>query len=281
MPAWLNNSSDMPRRATDAFEAALAVLTRPEGMRRLRQGCVLLFSIWAVIALSQLIWTLLPGGNTAIPGDAVVINPVAVTAAPAGAEPVDIARVQAWHLFGEAGAEVAANAPAEPAQAAASAREGIEKGARETRLALKLRGVVASSEDGLGYAIIEINSQQDIYAVEDKLPLPGQVLLAKVMPSRVVLDNGGTYELLALFEDSSLDTQLLQPPARVQAPADVAPQATGISVGGTASAVARSYRERLYQNPQSLAEVVTVSAVRENGELLGYRIAPGQGTGAV
>jgi general secretion pathway protein C len=136
--------------------------------------------------------------------------------------------------------------------------------------------VVASSEDGLGYAIIEINSQQDIYAVEDKLPLPGQVLLAKVMPSRVVLDNGGTYELLELFEDSSLDTQLLQPPTRVQAPADVAPQSTVIPVEGTASAVARAYRERLYQNPQSLAEVVTVSAVRENGELLGYRIAPGK-----
>jgi general secretion pathway protein C len=32
----------------------------------------------------------------------------------------------------------------------------------------------------------------------------------------------------------------------------------------------------LYQNPQSLADVVTISAVRENGELLGYRIAPGK-----
>ena len=44
----------------------------------------------------------------------------------------------------------------------------------------------------------------------------------------------------------------------------------------SATELARSYRQRLYQNPQSLAEVVTVSAVRENGELLGYRIAPGK-----
>ena len=43
-----------------------------------------------------------------------------------------------------------------------------------------------------------------------------------------------------------------------------------------ATALAQSYRERLYQNPQSLAEVVSVSAVREDGELLGYRIAPGK-----
>jgi general secretion pathway protein C len=256
------------------LESALRSLTRPEGVRRLRQGLVLLFWIWAVIALSQLIWTLVPGGSSPLPEDAVVINPAAVTAPAAPTGAVDVARVQAWHLFGEAGAEATASAAVEPDQAAAaSAREGIEKGARETRLAAKLRGVVASSDDGLGYAIIEINSQQDIYTVEDKLPLPGQVLLAKVLPGKVVLDNGGTYELLALFEDSSLDTQLLQPPP---APAGAPPQASDTRQDGSASSVARSYRERLYQNPQSLADVVTVSAVRENGELLGYRISPGK-----
>ena len=43
----------------------------------------------------------------------------------------------------------------EPRAAQDSSREGIEKGARETRLDLILRGVVASTEDGLGHAIIE------------------------------------------------------------------------------------------------------------------------------
>jgi general secretion pathway protein C len=46
-----------------------------------------------------------------------------------------------------------------------------------------------------------------------------------------------------------------------------------------ATALALSYRDRLYQNPQSLAEVVSVSAVREDGELLGYRISPGKDPG--
>ena len=190
-----------------------------------------------------------------------------------GGRSVDVPRVQGWHLFGEAGVAPPASAAAAPEQAAAtSTREGIEKGARETRLALKLRGVVASSEDGLGYAIIEHNAQQDIYAVEDTLPLPGQVTLAKVMPAQVVLDNGGTYELLELFEDSTLDTQFMQRPAQA-APAPASPAA---ATDGSASDVAKAYRARLYDNPQSLAEVVTVSAVRENGELLGYRIAPGR-----
>jgi len=268
-----SSSGDSLRRGTDVLEAVLRRLTRPESVRRLRQGLVLLFSFWAVIALSQLIWTLLPDGGSPWPDDAEVINPVALAAPTASAESVDLARVRAWRLFGEAGAQPAPGVVAEPAQAAPiAARDGIEKGAPETRLAAKLRGVVASSQDGSGYAIIEINSQQDIYRVDDKLPLPGQVLLAKVLPGKVVLDNGGTYELLPLFEDSGLDAQLLQPPAQAQQPAGE-PLA---STGGSASAVARSYRERLYQNPQSLADVVTVSAVRENGELLGYRIAPGK-----
>ena len=50
----------------------------------------------------------------------------------------------------------------------------------------------------------------------------------------------------------------------------------GSRQGGLATEVARTYRAKLYDNPQSLADVVRVSAVRENGELRGYRIAPGK-----
>ncbi len=109
----------------------------------------------------------------------------------------------AWHLFGEVGAT--APVATEPEAAAqTNARAGIEDGAQETRLQLKLTGIVASTEDGLGHAIIENQNQQAVYAVDDKLPVPGQVKLAKVMPQQVVLDNGGTYELLVLFEESSM-----------------------------------------------------------------------------
>lgn len=273
MPAkWLSNSSDVTRRAADALEEAFRFFSEPTRARRLRQGLSLLFALWAVLALSQLIWALLPGVEGSVPANTAVINPVTLPAPAGDAAPVNVARLQAWHLFGEAGASpsTAAVETAEAA-AAANARDGIEKGARETRLALKLRGVVASTEDGLGYAIIEHNSTQEIYAVEDKLPVPGRVVLAKVMPRQVVLDNGGTYELLELFEDSALDTQLAAPVATPGSP-----QPPAMRSDATASSLARSYRDRLYQNPQSLADVVTVSAVRENGALVGYRLAPGK-----
>lgn len=276
MPAkLLSNHSDLPRRVNDALENTFHSLARPAVARRLRLGLVALFAIWGTLALSQLIWALLPQEEEALPAGAVVINPANVSAPAASAAPVDIERLRSWHLFGEASAMTEEDAVAQPEPTApGNALDGIEKGARETRLALKLRGVVASTEDGLGYAIIEHKTQQEMYAVEDKLPLPGRVVLAKVMPRQVVLDNAGTYELLELFEDSDSMSQLMQPPAptpkrQVRRPADARPD-------GSASRLARTYRERLYDNPQSLADVVTVSAVRENGQLLGYRIAPGK-----
>lgn len=278
MPAkWLSNSSDASRRASEVLENTFRSLAQPARARRLRQGLAAVFAIWGVLALSQLIWALLPAGDVPLPADAAIINPASLaTATTRGDDPVNIGQVQSWHLFGEAGAvDPAAQLP-EVETAEASARDGIEKGARETRLALKLRGVVASSEDGLGYAVIEHKSKQDIYAVEDKLPVSGRVTLAKVMPRQVVLDNGGTYELLELFDDSSLDSQLvLQPPKAESAPSPDRAR-TALASGADASALARTYRERLYQNPQALADVVSVSAVRENGELRGYRISPGK-----
>lgn len=269
----LGHSSDMARRISAGAEHAVQFLSRPACARRLRQGLILLFCLWGVLALTRLIWALLPASDGQLPAADRVINPVTQAAATVSAPGVDVARVQSWHLFGEAGAVT-------PEQATAQAdvpvvREGIEKGARETRLNLKLRGVVASSEEGLGFAIIEQNSRQEIYAVEDKLPVQGEVTLAKVMRGRVVLDNSGTYELLELFDDSELDAQSAALPMSARAGTrSVARPEQGNDT--SAAAVARGYRERLYENPQSLADVVTVSAVRDNGQLLGYRIAPGK-----
>lgn len=283
MPAeWLSNSSDVPGRVTNTLERALHSLAQPARVRRLRQILLALFALWAVLALSRLVWALLPVADSAMPADVTVLNPVASRGAVTSADSIDIEQLRDWHLFGEAGAE-AEVAVIEEVVTAATDRDGIERGARETRLDLKLRGIVASTEDGLGHAIIEHKSRQAVYAVEDKLPVSGQVVLAKVMPTQVVLDNGGTYELMLLFEGSDLETQLSSGavPAANRKPSP-GPAITGRvdkRADADATALALSYRDRLYQNPQSLAEVVSVSAVREDGELLGYRISPGKDPG--
>jgi len=136
--------------------------------------------------------------------------------------------------------------------------------------------VVASTEDGLGHAIIEYQKRQQVYGVDDELPLPGKVILAKVMPQQVVIDNAGTYELLTLFEDSPLSSQVVAP-AFVQPRDQSRDSSQSVDKRGDASTtvLARDYRAQLYENPRSLAEVGRVSAVRDNGQLRGYRVAPG------
>lgn len=270
---WLRNSSEVSGRVGQALTGVLNVLAQPAHARRLRQVFLCVLVLWGGLALVRLLWALVPIADPVAPPPSNVINPVSNGSARAGTTPVDIDRLVAWHLFGEPGA----TGPAIPEPEAATetnSREGIEEGARETRLQLKLRGIVASTEDGLGYAIIENNNQQAVYAVEDKLPVPGEVVLAKVMPRQVVLDNGGTYELLVLFEESSLGAAMGSMPA-VDAPPVTSEQIEKRNDSETTS-LAQSYRQRLYENPQSLAEVVSVSAVREGSTLLGYRVSPGK-----
>lgn len=273
---WLSNNNGVPVRISDGLQSMLRGMAQPGRARRLRQGLLVLLAIWAVFSLSRLIWALLPASDTAPPADARVINPVSSRSATAESASVEIQRMMDWHLFGKAGAPPAVEAPA---AAAPQAQSAIERGARETRLELVLRGIVSSSEEGLGHAIIEHRKKQNVYSVQDKLPVGGNVLLAKVMRQQVVLENNGKYELLTLFDETALSSQtasvaVTKSPAR--APAQAPAQVVDKRGDSGATSLARSYRERLYQNPQSLAEVVSVAAVREDGQLRGYRITPGK-----
>ena len=273
MPAdWLGNSSAVSGRAGVALMGALNAMAQPRRARRIRQVILLLVVVWMLLSLTRLLWALVPNAENTNVAPPTVINPLSASSSRAIVAPVDIDRMVAWHLFGEAGATAQAVIEA-ATEVETDSREGIEDGARQTNLQLKLRGIVASTEDGLGYAIIENANQQAIYMVEDKLPVRGNVVLAKVMPRQVVLDNGGTYELLVLFEESTFSTA---EPMSAQTAAPAVSENIDKRGDDQATQLAQSYRQRLYQNPQSLAEVVNVSAVRENGALLGYRVSPGK-----
>ena len=272
---WLEKNSVIPGQLRASLEEAIHALFQPARAARLRRWLIAFFALWAAIAVGRLVWVLLPGQDSVSPPKANIVNPASSDRSAQAAADVDINTMQSWHLFGES---VAATTD-EPviAAPAASAREGIEKDARETRLDLILRGVVASTEDGLGHAIIEYKSRQEVYAVEDVLPVAGKVTLAKVMPQQVVLDNGGTYELLMLFDESSLGAQLPAPaPASPPAPPRDASRQLDRRDDPQTAALASGYREQLYSNPQALVDVVSISAVRDEGELRGYRIGPGK-----
>ncbi|TDG16013.1 type II secretion system protein GspC [Seongchinamella unica] len=262
-----------------SLESAAHALAEPARARRLRQLVIAALLFWLLVSVASLFWSLYPTEPVGVPADLEIVNPVTRAPNAAGSAPVDIARLQELHLFGEIGADEPVAAVVEAVETVDASRDGIEEGARETRLQLLLRGVVASTEDGLGIAIIEHRKKQAVYAVGDELPEGSKVVLAKVMPRQVVLDNNGTYELLSLFEENELDAQLTAaaPSPRIAQPVNHgAPALVDKRNDATATELAQSYRDRLYQNPQSLAEVVSVNAVRRDGQLLGYRVSPGK-----
>lgn len=257
-----------------------ASLSEPHVMQRVQRAIGLAAALWCTLSVVAIGWSLMPTPAPPLTPLGDIINPVRQTAARAPTASVDIDRVASWHLFGDpdsASDEVLARLEARRA-AAVDARAGIEEDARETRLPLLLRGVVSSRDDGLGYAMIEHGGEQAVYAVGDELPLQGRVLLAKVLPSRVVIDNGGSYELLLLYEDNDL---LRQASERQRTVTPAAGAASSVQTPPTAVSVERptlaaQYRDRLYSDPQSLAEVVQVAPVRSGADLVGYRLSPGR-----
>lgn len=275
MPAqWLSSTNKVSDRVSSSLESAVRELSRPDRQRRLRQLVLSVLLLWLLVSLASLVWSLLPAEN-GLPESPAIINPVVEQGPQRAADEVDIGQLREWHLFGEVGQEQLPLPQEMVDPPPATARDGIEKGARETSLQLRLRGVVASTQDGLGHAIIEHRNKQAVYAVEDKLPVSGEVVLAKVMQRQVVLDNGGTYELLTLYEETELDGQVSQQqPVTRSAPRPTS--RVDKRSEEQATTLAKGYRDRLYQNPQSLAEVVSVSAVRVDGDLQGYRVSPGK-----
>jgi len=251
--------------------------------RRLQQGAsdarvqswlkrllVLLLMFWLANTLARLSWHVLPQPVPAMPSPLPIINPPLSVAAVTASTGVDIERLLAVRLFGAPGAE--ADPVTEPLHDPLP--PGIEDGARETRLALALQGIIASSDPQQARAIIQQGNAAEIYAVGDVLPVGVRVTLAKILSRQVVLDNAGVYELLTLYElDERSGTAARAAPAPDRrAVATVAPQ----SDPAVAAQLAQEVRARLYSDPQSLAELVQISPVRDDGLLRGYRLAPGR-----
>lgn len=277
---WRDRLGAAGQAASRQGAVLAATLSQPRALLRLQAAVVLLAGLWCTASLVGIAWSLMPTPAATLPSLRDIINPARQSGpVPSSAAPVDVGRLAGWHLFGDptsASSEELSRLQSRRA-AALESRAGIEDDARETRLPLLLRGVVSSSDDGLGYAMIEHQGEQAVYAVGDDLPVQGRVSLAKVLPSRAVIDNGGNYELLTLFEDNDLMRQAGQGEAALAAEERGSESETAAQTVRVDNAtLAAQYRDRLYSNPQSLAEVVQVAPVRNGGDLVGYRLSPGR-----
>ena len=78
----------------------------------------------------------------------------------------------------------------------------VDSSASETQLKLSLVGVVTSSNNTLARAIVSSGGQQELYAVGAALPVGNNVLLASVMPDRIIINNNGQFEALFLYQNN-------------------------------------------------------------------------------
>ena len=274
--AWKTRFEEASTRVQDGVQGLWQGLARdPERLRRLQAILIVVLVLWSLSSVSQLIW--IPFRTNPIEvAPALALNPPKPTGGKQAAV-IDTSGVLGLGLFG---GSPEAFVDADSAALTEASRDGIEQNAQETRLALTLTGIVASTEDGSGSAVIKSGAAEQVYAVGDALPASGQVVLAKVMPQQVVIDNNGTYELMKLYEGPgiSIPTRTARAPRQDAAASLASSNPNEASPSATAAeqtALASQYRRQLYDSPESLASVVSVSPVREGERVVGYRIAPG------
>ena len=274
--AWKARFEDASTRIQDRVRVLWYRLARdPARLQRVQTALIVFLVLWSLSSVSQLIW--IPfRANPIDAAPALALNPPK----PAGGQQMAVIETSSVRGLGLFGGSPEALADVDNAMLSEASRDGIEQNARETRLALTLTGIVASTEDGTGSAVIKSGAAEQVYAVGDALPASGQVVLAKVMPQQVVIDNNGTYELIKLYEGPgiAIPTRAARPPGQdaVASVLSVSPDEAGTPAStAEQTALASQYRRQLYDSPESLASAISVSPVREGDRVVGYRIVPG------
>jgi general secretion pathway protein C len=249
---WARLQRDAERWLAPIWQRAAAL-----GVQRWRAIAMALLLAWIISDVARLVWLVLP--LQAQPAPLPTPINAAVEAPRNSAGSVDIETLVGWHLYGEVGAQTHRTVAEEEAQA-------------DTTLNLQLLGAIAASEPTQARAIILVDGKQQQFAIGEQLPGAGKVVLSKVLADRAIVDNNGRLETLWLY-DPALNAR--QP--RVNDPSEDSAAATvDMRTDAQVTTLAQNYRQQLYQNPSSLADVIQVAPAMESGKLLGYRISPGR-----
>lgn len=239
------------------FQAFLNVLNQPKNKVLLKTLALMLLLIYIIYTLANMVWQIAPA-----PASPTIPLQVAQKQ---GATPVQTNNINdliALNIFGEADKITI--------QPIATVTD-----APETKLNLVLTGVVASTTEDDGAAIIANRNKQNTYGIGDKIE-GTQATLNRVFADRVIISNRGTKETLMLdgidFSKMSSSTPVNDTvffPANTSIPKSVVKQVAGPSADSIA---------QLRAAPEKFIDFIKVAPVRMDGELRGYRVSPGKET---
>ncbi|SMF12053.1 type II secretion system protein C (GspC) [Alteromonadaceae bacterium Bs31] len=230
-----------------------------------RNGLLFLAALWICHSLAALFWLVFPVPD--VPQPANLAAPVAAqsaTGAPKGAQ-VDVAALQAIHVFGEAGEIPPESIPEE--QAAANT-DDIGEVNQTTKLPLQLHGVIASEEQQHARAIIEGGNEQKLYRVGEEIKKHKGVKLVKVEEQRAILDNKGTLESLWLYSEEDFK--------KSSSSRNRHKVSRGSSKDPSSTLKAPVKNIKANQIPKTISDVVRFSVHREDGQMVGYKVRPGR-----
>ena len=230
----------------NTLAAKLPKLLNPDSINLARANRLLprAFNVLLIIAcsytLSQITWSLIPGGDLQadIPG-----NNTNRTKQPV----LNYSHISDAHLFGTfQQTEVAP----------------VKTEAPDTRLNLVLKGVLAATPMKLASAIISLgkNGNEDNYSVGDKV---SSATVKEIHSDRVILQRAGRLETLRMPDDFSDDIIRKSPTSSRPS-----------TQGGTPGAVLSNIRQEILKNPTSFGKYAIPIPYNENGRLRGYRLQP-------
>ncbi|SHI20675.1 type II secretion system protein GspC [Ferrimonas marina] len=232
-------------------QQALARIPQPLVARVL----TVLLVLCALYLAALITWQLLPNPSS----DATPWQPQARQGGQS--QSVSIDPVVQLSLFGTAAPQD------EREQQVAQPQRDLITDAPKTTLRILLTGLVASSVEERGIAIIESSGAQETYGIGDKIT-GTNASLHEVYADRAIILNQGNYETLMLdgveyTREMSNETQRLrQPPTQARSE--------------EASAAVAEARQALLEDPGSIVDYISISPVRKDGGLAGYRLNPGR-----
>ena len=213
-----------------------------------------------MLLAAQITWKLVP--TTA---SVSAWSPTPVNASGKSAGQVDLASLQQLGLFGKA--DTQSDRPK------VAAVETITD-APKTSLSIQLTGVVASTAEQKGLAVIESNGSQETYSLGDKIK-GTSASLKEVYADRIIITNAGRYETLMLdglvYTSQSPANQQLQ-----QAKSNTTVSRIDQRKNAEVSQELAESRTELLADPSKITDYIAISPVRQGDAVAGYRLNPGK-----
>lgn len=229
--------------------------------KSINRGVVLLLAVYLLSYAAELLWRLIPSPESEI-NQSSIANQTSGTGKKQ--QVVDVNSIKRLHLFGDPGAvkqEV----------------KTVVQDAPETNLNLTLSGLVASTEEQGGAAIIENRGEQNTYGIGEKID-GTRAVVKEVFPDRIIIDNSGRMETLMLDGHDFTSVKAITPganniikPAVVNGPQDkIRKPVPALTEDSRAAALA------LRTSPAKFTDFIAIQPHRENGEIAGYKVNPGK-----